>query len=266
MQEKRKQHVLFLRFYEWTFMNGGDHMYNCAHRGYSEKYPENTIVAFKNAILAHANGIEFDVQMTKDGKLVIMHDERVDRTTNGTGLVKEFSIEELKKLEISYDGGIERVPTLEEYFELVKDLRDFTTNIELKTGIFLYEGIEQEMVDMIRAYGLMDRVIISSFNHRSLAKVKRIAPELPVGTLTECQLVGGVEYIHRAGFQYIHPSAYGLTKEIVDGYHAKGIGVNVWTFDAYPYDVEELVRMGVDGIIHNDPEYVKKIVESDPDA
>lgn len=236
-------------------------MYICAHRGFSENYPENTMIAFRKAIEAGANGIEFDVQKTKDGVLVIMHDERVDRTTNGTGHLKDFTLQELKDLEIAYDGGIERVPTLEEYFELVKDLKDFTTNIELKTGVVLYEGIEEETVEMIRAYGLADRVIISSFNHRSLQAVKRVAPEIPVGALTECQLVGGPGYVKRAGFEFIHPSAYGLTKEIVDAYHAEGIGVNVWTLNAYPYDIQKLVDMGVDGLIQNDPVFMRSVAE-----
>lgn len=236
-------------------------MYICAHRGFSENYPENTMLAFRKAIEAGANGIEFDVQRTKDGVLVIMHDERVDRTTNGTGHLKDFTLKELRDLEIAYDGGIERVPTLEEYFELVKDLKDFTTNIELKTGVVLYEGIEEETVEMIRAYGLTDRVIISSFNHRSLQAVKRVAPEIPVGALTECQLVGGPDYVKRARFEFIHPSAYGLTKEIVDAYHAEGIGVNVWTLNAYPYDIQKLVDMGVDGLIQNDPVFMRSVAE-----
>lgn len=236
-------------------------MYICAHRGFSENYPENTMIAFRKAIEAGANGIEFDVQKTKDGVLVIMHDERVDRTTNGTGHLKDFTLQELKDLEIAYDGGIEHVPTLEEYFELVKDLKEFTTNIELKTGVVLYEGIEEETVEMIRAYGLTDRVIISSFNHRSLQAVKRVAPEIPVGALTECQLVGGPGYVKRAGFEFIHPSAYGLTKEIVDAYHAEGIGVNVWTLNAYPYDIQKLVDMGVDGLIQNDPVFMRSVAE-----
>lgn len=234
-------------------MIGGNSMYICAHRGYSETYPENTMLAYRKAIEAGANGIEFDVQKTKDGVLVIMHDERVDRTTNGTGHIKDFTLKELKALEIPYEGGIERVPTLEEYFEYIKDFPDFVTNIELKTGVVLYEGIEKETVEMIRAYGLTDRVIISSFNHRSILEVKRIAPEIRVGALTECQLVDGPGYVKRAGFEYIHPSAYGLTKEIVDAYHAEGIGVNVWTLNAYPYDNKALVDIGVDGLIQNDP-------------
>lgn len=236
-------------------------MYICAHRGFSENYPENTMIAFRKAIEAGANGIEFDVQKTKDGVLVIMHDERVDRTTNGTGHLKDFTLKELRDLEIAYDGGIERVPTLEEYFELVKDLEDFTTNIELKTGVELYEGIEEETVELIRAYGLTDRVMISSFNHRSLQAVKRVAPEIPVGALTECQLIDGPGYVKRAGFEFIHPSAYGLTKEIVDAYHAEGIGVNVWTLNAYPYDIQKLVDMGVDGLIQNDPVFMRSVAE-----
>ena len=108
---------------------------NFAHRGFSGKYPENTLLAFSKAIEEGVDGIENDVHLTKDGVLVVMHDELVDRTTNGKGYIKDKTYEELAQLDASYifkEYGPQKVPTLREYLELVKDT-DIITNIELKT-------------------------------------------------------------------------------------------------------------------------------------
>ncbi len=139
---------------------------NFAHRGYSGKYPENTMLAFRKAVEAGADGIELDVQLTKDGVPVIIHDELVDRTTNGKGRVKEMTLDELRQLDASYiyagQYGVTRIPTFREYCEFVRDL-PITTNIEMKTGIFEYLGIEEKVLDMIREFHLEDKVIISEY-------------------------------------------------------------------------------------------------------
>ena len=154
---------------------------NFAHRGFSGKYPENTILAFKKAIEAGAQGIELDVQLTKDGEIVIIHDETIDRTTDGKCEVISYTYEELKKFDASYiyrgQMGFNKIPTLREYFELIKDT-DIVTNIELKTGINEYLGIEKKVWDMICEFNLADRIIISSFNHYSILRMKEIAPTL----------------------------------------------------------------------------------------
>lgn len=162
-----------------------------AHRGFSGKYPENTMLAFRQAIAAGAEGVEFDVQLTKDGVPVILHDESLLRTGGLDALIRDLTYEEAARLDLAgpYRGQVEPqpLPTLEEYFQLVKDL-DFLTNIELKTSIFEYPGIEEKVIALIRAYGLSDRVILSSFNHYSLLRVKALAPELPCGILYECRI------------------------------------------------------------------------------
>ena len=121
---------------------------NFAHRGFSGKYPENTLLAFEKAIEAQADGIELDVQLTKDGEIVIIHDETIDRTTNGKGLVADYIYEELEKFDASYiytgQFGFNKIPTLREYFNLIKDT-NIVTNIELKTGINEYQGIEEKV-------------------------------------------------------------------------------------------------------------------------
>ena len=141
---------------------------NFAHRGFSGKYPENTLLAFEKAVEAQTDGIELDVQLTKDGEIVIIHDETIDRTTNGKGLVVDYTYEELEKFDASYiytgQFGFNKIPTLREYFNLIKDT-NIITNIELKTGINEYQGIEEKVYNLIKEFQLEDRVIISSFNH-----------------------------------------------------------------------------------------------------
>ena len=140
-----------------------------AHRGASAYAPENTLPAFALAMEQGADGIELDIHLTKDGELVVIHDEKVDRTTNGTGLVKDYTLAELRGL--CADNGMEgfseaRIPTLREVLALVKP-SDMMVNIEIKTGILWYDGIEEKALRLVQDMGMQDRVIWSSFNHYS---------------------------------------------------------------------------------------------------
>lgn len=137
-----------------------------AHRGCSMMNPENTLLAFKKAAeLEGITGIEFDVQLTKDNEIVVIHDERVDRTTDGTGYVQEYTLNELKQLSISGDDEIHRIPTLRETFELLAPYckgKDLRLNIELKNSEIRYEGMEQKVIDMVSEFNLEDYVVYSS--------------------------------------------------------------------------------------------------------
>ena len=121
-----------------------------AHRGYSGKYPENTMLAFRKAAETGCDGIELDVQLTKDGKIVVIHDETVDRTTTGTGRVKDYTYEELIKLDAAklFGGkyGFCPIPSFEEYCQWAAG-QDLVTNIEIKTGVYYYEGLEEKTVE-----------------------------------------------------------------------------------------------------------------------
>ena len=138
------------------------------HRGYSGMYPENTMLSFQKAADTGCYGIELDVQLTKDGQLVVIHDETIDRTTDGTGAVVDYTFEELRRFDASAikggTHGFQPIPSFEEYCEWVKD-RDLVTNIEIKSGVYYYEDIEEKTVEMVRRFGLTDRVLFSSFNH-----------------------------------------------------------------------------------------------------
>ena len=136
-------------------------MINFAHRGASSDYPENTLLAFEEGIKCGASGIELDVQKTKDNKIVVIHDEEVERTFKGKGLVKDFTLRELKELQTrrALFEGVQGtgIPTLEEVLNLIRN-SDVILNIELKTDMIHYAGIEQDVINMIEDYEMKERV------------------------------------------------------------------------------------------------------------
>ncbi len=204
-----------------------------AHRGFSGIYPENTMLAFIKGNEAGCDGIELDVHLTKDHELVIIHDESIDRTTDGTGLVRDYTYEELSKFnasELSKEThGFNKIPSLDEYFLWVKET-NIITNIEIKNNIFYYEEIEEKLVEMVKKYQLEDRIIFSSFNPLSIVKCKEIAPEIECGLLIEQNIIENPGYLlSRFGIEYYHPPILGLTEDIVKNCNDYGIKLNVWT-------------------------------------
>ena len=238
-------------------------MKNFAHRGFCGKYPENTMLAFRKALEAGVDGIELDVQLTKDGHVVIIHDETVNRTTNGTGLVVEYLLEDLQKLDASsiFAGqmGFNPIPTLREYFELVKDSR-IVTNIELKTGVNQYPGIEAKVLDLIREFKLEDRIIISSFNHHSVMRMKAMAPELVYGFLADTWILDAGAYTKSYDVPCYHPSVNMMTQEIVDELKANGRVINVWTVNKEE-QIRDLYKKGIDCVIGNFPDLTAKVLK-----
>lgn len=224
-----------------------------AHRGFSGRYPENTMLAFEKACEAGADGIELDVQLTKDGEIVIIHDESVLRTTGVEGSVSSFTLEEIKKLDASYiyrgQMGINPIPTLREYFELVKD-KDIVTNIELKTGVLEYPGIEQKVWDMIREYHLQEKVIISSFNHFSIMRMKELAPLLVYGLLSETWLIDAGKYVHGLGIPCYHPIYTNLTDQVVKELKQYGLQINTFTVNTREAMLD-MKKKGIDRVITN---------------
>ena len=237
---------------------------NFAHRGFSGNYPENTMLSFQKALEAGCEGMEFDVHLTKDGQLVIVHDERIDRTSDRQGFVKDLTYQELSQADFSYQwkGQVpfQRIPTLREYFELVRD-RDILNNIELKTGVFEYTGIEQAVYDLIKEYHLEDRVIISSFNHHSVMRMKAIDPAIPCGFLAETWILDAGTYVESHGIEAYHPAFYMLTNSETADMKAHGRQINTWTVNEPAY-IRHMIRLQVDGIISNYPDRVKKELEA----
>ena len=206
-----------------------------AHRGYSGRYPENTMLSFQKAAETGCDGIELDVQLTRDGTVVVIHDEAVDRTTDGTGLVKD---------------------SFEEYCEWASQY-GFMTNVEIKTGVYYYEDIEEKTLEIIKKYHLEDRVMFSSFNHLSLERLKELAPDIPRGALLEHVGLGNAGYYcSRCGYACYHPGIRGLTEETVRNCRDHGIGVNVWTINDME-SLENTYEWGCSGIFTNYPEICK---------
>ena len=227
-----------------------------AHRGYSGAYPENTMLAFRKAVAAGCDEIELDVQLTKDGTVVVIHDEKVDRTTDGSGVVRDYAFAELRKLDAAKtrNGKFpkEAIPSFEEYCELAATV-NITTNIELKTGLVYYEDIEQKTIDIINKYKLEKKVLFSSFNHCSLITAKKIAPSIPVGALVEeTGLVNAGFYCKKYGFEFYHPSYKNLDGEAVAELKRHGIGINVWTVNTMA-ELEKMYAWNISGIITNYP-------------
>lgn len=231
-----------------------------AHRGYSGKYPENTMIAFKKALECGVDGIELDVQLTKDGEVVIIHDETIDRTTTGKGFVVDYTYEELEKFDASFkfkDLGFNKIPTLREYFQLVKDY-DIVTNVELKTGINEYLGIGEKVWELIKEYNLEEKVIISSFNHFSVMRMKKIAPQLKYGFLSEDWIIDAGKYTHSHGVQCYHPRFNNLVPDVIKELKKYNLEINTWTVNLEE-DMRYLYSNNIDVIITNYPELAQEI-------
>ena len=159
-----------------------------AHRGASAYAPENTMEAYFLANQYGADGIELDVQLSRDGELVVIHDEKINRTSDGKGLVRTLTLKQLR----SYNYNRTRpehihadIPTLREVLLYVRDNTQMTVNIELKNGVFFYPGLEEKTVELVRKLGMQDRIIYSSFNHYSIRKIRQIEPKARCGLLED---------------------------------------------------------------------------------
>ncbi|NFV12756.1 glycerophosphodiester phosphodiesterase [Clostridium sporogenes] len=233
-----------------------------AHRGASAYAPENTMVAFKKAIDMNADGIELDVHLSKDGRIVIIHDEKVDRTTNGKGEVKDFTLDELKKLDAGfwfsdeYEG--ERIPTLEELLKLINNTNIYL-NIEIKAGYRIYPNIEEKVIDMIEKYKILDRVIISSFDHYSLVRVKEINLNIKTGMLYEAALYEPWDYARSIKVEALHPNYITLTKEFIDKANINNLEINPYTVND-ENDMERLIKSKVTSVITNYPDKAHQII------
>lgn len=237
-----------------------------AHRGASgwdrQYAPENTMPAFQKALEMGADGIELDVQLTKDGEIVICHDERIDRTSRGQGYIMDYTLAELKKIDFGkphVEYGFVEIPTLREFFEFFKPT-NLKLNIELKTGVLYYEGLEEQTYGLAEEYGLNDRIIYSSFNHYSLEKLKNSCPEARIGLLMGANTVRLPRYPKIFQAEAVHPPEWMVKKEYVDKCHTQGLKVNTWTVDS-PGRMRDLIKIGVDAFITNCPDNGRKAAE-----
>ena len=225
-----------------------------AHRGANAYAPENTIGAFKLALEQGADGIELDVMLSKDGQLVVIHDDSVDRTTDGIGLVKSKTLEELKSLDA---GEGQRIPTLEEVFEQFGGR--LIINVELKNYASIFDSLPFKVARLVKNHQLEESVIISSFNPFNLPRFHKKLPEVPVGLLTQPKTAK--KWIWRL-FDYdaLHPHFSDVVQVLVASLHKRNRKVNVWTVDE-PNEIRRLTGLNVDSIITNDPKLAREAVE-----
>ncbi|WP_392486787.1 glycerophosphodiester phosphodiesterase [Haloimpatiens sp. FM7315] len=235
-----------------------------AHRGASGYAPENTIAAFKKAIEMGADGIELDVHLSKDNELIVMHDEMINRTTNEKGLIKDFTLAELKKLDAGSWFGVkfknERIPTLEEVLILVKTTPLFL-NIEIKAGYRMYKGIEEKVLALLEKHNMINRSIISSFDHYSLVKIKQLNPKIKTGMLYSASLFEPWQYAKSIKSDALHPYYITLNKDFILNAYINGLAINTYTVNDEDV-MTKLSRGRVSGIITNYPDKAKKIVSS----
>lgn len=227
-----------------------------AHRGSSKEAPENTLKAFEIAIEEGVDGIELDVQLTKDGEIVVIHDETIDRVSNGNGYVKDYTLEELRQFSfhnhMKQFEGI-KIPTLEEVLELMRPT-DLKINIELKTSIIWYPDIEKKVVNLVKEKGMMKQIIYSSFNHYSIKKILELDPLADTAFLMSDVILDAPRYAINAGVKGIHPAVCQMDMDgVLKQYIESPCEIRVWTVDHVEM-IKKMIQNGVEAIITNYPQ------------
>lgn len=233
-----------------------------AHRGCSQRYPENTILSFEKAIeLKNLTGIELDVQMTKDGELVVIHDERVDRTTEGIGFVRDFTLKELKRLHIYADEKMaQEIPTMEEVLDLLAPRlkNGLKLNIELKNSVYDYPGMENKLLELIEKKILGRGIVYSSFSAKSMEMLKELNPKAETGILDN-KVSDCLYKLKGTGADALHPFWKGIDIPLD---RIKDYTVRAWfTGHLYPekptgtkLDLSVLEKKGITDVFLNEPE------------
>ena len=236
-----------------------------AHRGANEYAPENTLEAFEKAVRLGADGIELDVHQTRDREIVVIHDEKLDRTSNGRGFVKDFTLKQLRQFDYAKGTAFEgkahyAIPTLREVLELIRPT-GLTVNIELKTNVFPYIGIESRILRMVDELGMSDRIWYSSFNRVSIEKIHLLDPKAKVGFLYAETFSGMPILAKNLGLTALHPPFYNLlSPRFLENCKENGLAVNMWTIDK-PEELRVCFKAGVHAVITNYPDRAKKIFE-----
>ena len=225
-------------------------MINYAHRGASEYAPENTLSSFYLGLLQGANGIETDVQKTKDGVLVLFHDGTVDRVSNSSGAVSDYTWEELRKIKVygnSTKGFYDRIVTLQEFLETFSQY-DIKFAIELKCA-----DVEAETLAMVKAFGIMEKTTFTSFRFAYIQKIKELDPVARVGWLTSDVTDEATQSLLQIGGEEMAPKAELITWERMEKWRKAGLGVRAWGVSSVAL-MKKMCQFGVDGMTVNFPD------------
>jgi glycerophosphoryl diester phosphodiesterase len=241
---------------------------NFGHRGAPTEAPENTLASFQRAREAGADGVELDVMLCADGEVVVCHDFRVDRTTDGRGRVIELTLAQLSALDAGVWFGArfagERIPTLCQVAQWAG--HDMLLNIELKSPSLRSDGLEDRVIAVVREQRLEPRVVLSSFNPFILRRAKRVAPEIHTGLLYARDLPA---FLRRAWLRpwarpdALHPEYRLVTAAYLAWARRKGYRVNTWA----PMDIQDMQRLvaqQVDMIITDRPDLLAKLLRKGP--
>ena len=238
-----------------------------AHRGASAYYPENTIPSFEGAIAMGADMVELDVQLTADKEVVVFHDEKISRCTDGRGRIADYTLAALKKLDAGSWCGKKfkntKIPTLSEVMDVCKNR--IAVNVEIKTEAvdkIISGGIEERCLKIVEQKGMKKHVVFSSFDPRAIAHLKQINKTVPVAVLFEKKLYGSrlpsdiVESLNADAFNC---SKSELHKKWMADIQSHGIPVNIYTVNDVR-TMKKLIQMGVQGIFTNKPDVLRKVL------
>ncbi len=242
----------------------GGRVWVVGHRGAMGYCPENTMASFERAVALGADWVELDVHLTRDRALAVIHDETVDRTTNGQGLVKDRTMAELHQLDAGAWFGAEfagqRIPTLDEVLAWARRL-GVVVDIEIKNAPVFYAGIEQAVVAALDRHAMAERAIVISFDHPAVRRVKALDERVATGVLYAGRPVDPVGLARGADADALLPHWAYVTAEDVAAAHAAGIAVAPWV-SSDPAVLAHLVRAGVDAIGTNHPDVLRRVVDA----
>ena len=234
--------------------------YVWAHRGASGYAPENTLVAFDLAAKMGADGVELDVHFTKDGEIVVCHDEKIDRVSNGQGSIPTYTYAELLNFDFGYKfygevRGI-KIPTLAQVYELLKDT-DLVINIEIKSAD---PTMPTRCIELAKSFGMLDRTLISSFNHFQLVRSREADPSVVIAPLYSFNMVRAWDYCGFLQANAVHPhfNQVILDDSYVENCHNNNVRVHVWTANTET-DMANMIEAGVDAIITNFPDIALEV-------
>lgn len=243
-----------------------------AHRGAKACAPQNTMPSFMRAVADGTDGFETDVHLTKDGIPVICHNYTIDETSNGVGRIEDLTLEELNRFDFGIWYGEEyagtKIPTLDTFLSFVKEADVRILNIEIKHPRSRLRELVEKTLQAVDAYGLTDRLIISSFSIPVLCHIKKVAPQIRTGLLYPSNnpaaaypILWPASMVRLTKCDAIHPIQDLVSAPLVEWAHKKGLQVNVWTVNDAK-NIERLLLLGVDGLITDDPANTRKVAES----
>ena len=239
-----------------------------SHRGANREAPENTLPAFEKALTYNVDGFENDVHLTKDGVLVVVHDDTVDRTSNGTGLVHEMTFEELRKLDFGSWYAPEfagtKIPTLAEFFELCGSLK--IINVEIKPAHDGSTACAPAVVKLAKEMGVFDKLIVSSFDINMLQAchaedpATRVAFLYPLDNEEACEAIAedAVAFAKKYSLAAFHPIVLMCSPDFIEQCHEVGVMVNPWTVN-HEHAITALRDWGADCVITDEPGLAMKI-------